>query len=42
MIMATELFGSPIYEIRETWMGPDELHQVNYALRALPKGLKFL
>ena len=23
-------------------MGPDELRQANYALRALPKGLKFL
>ena len=42
MIMVAKLFGSSIYEIRDTWMGPDELHQANYALRALPKGLKFL
>ena len=42
MIMATNLLGSSIYEIKETWMGLDELCQVNYALRALPKGLKFL
>ena len=28
MIVATELFGSSIYEIRETWAGLDELHQV--------------
>ena len=42
MIKAADLLGSSIYEIRETWAGPDELHQVNYALRALPKGLKFL
>ena len=42
MIMAGELFASPFYEIRETWMGPDELCQVNFMLRALPKGLKFL
>ena len=27
---------------RWIWMGPDELRQVNYALRSLPKGLKFL
>ena len=40
--MATELLGSSIYEIKETWMGLDELQQANYALRALPKGLKFL
>ena len=24
------------------WIGPDELRQANYALRSLPKGLKFL
>ena len=42
MIMAAELFGSSIYEIKETWAVPYELQQVNYALRTLPKGLKFL
>ena len=42
MIMAAELFGSSIYEIKETWVGLDELQQANYALRTLPKGLKFL
>ena len=42
MIMAAELLGSSVYEIKETWVGPDELQQANYALRALPKGLKFL
>ena len=42
MIVANELFGSSIYEIKETWMGPDELQQANYTLRTLPKGLKFL
>ena len=36
MIVAAELLGSSIYEIKETWMGPDELWQANYALRTLP------
>ena len=34
--------GLAIYKIQEVWKGPDELWQANYALRALPKGLKFL
>ena len=42
MIIAAELLGSSIYEIKETWTGPDELQQANYTLRTLPKGLKFL
>ena len=42
MFVAAYLLGSSIYEIRETWVGLDELHQVNYTLRTLPKGLKFL
>ena len=42
MIVASELLGSSIYEIKEAWAGPDELWQANYALRILPKGLKFL
>ena len=42
--MATnaELLGTSIHEIQASWMGPKELKQANYALRALPKGLKFL
>ena len=42
--MATnaELLGTSIYKIQASWMGPDELKQANYALRSLPKGLKFL
>ena len=36
------LLGLAIYEIQEAWKGPDELQQANYALRSLPKGLKFL
>ena len=39
---STELLGTSIYEIQASWMGPDELKQANYALRSLPKGLKFL
>ena len=42
MIMATELLGSSIYKIKETWVGPDELWQANYAPRTLPKVLNFL
>ena len=42
MIVAANLLGSSIYEIRETWAGPDDLTQANYALRTLSKGLKFL
>ena len=37
-----ELLGLAIYKIQEVWKGPDELQQANYALRSLPKGLKFL
>ena len=42
MAESTELLGSAIYKIQEVWMGPDKLQQANYALRSLPKGLKFL
>ena len=42
MAETTQLLGSTIYEIKEVWPGPDELQQANYALRTLPKGLKFL
>ena len=42
--MATnaKLLGTAIHKIQASWMGPEELKQVNYALRVLPKGLKFL
>ena len=42
MAKSTKLLGLAIYEIQEVWKGPDELQQANYALRSLPKGLKFL
>ena len=42
MATSTDLLGTSIYEIQASWMGPDELRQANYALRSLPKGLKFL
>ena len=42
MATSAELLGTSIYEIQASWMAPDELRQANYALRFLPKGLKFL
>ena len=42
MAMSTSLLGTSIHEIQASWAGPKELKQVNYALRSLPKGLKFL
>ena len=42
MAGTTELLGSAIYEIKEVWTGLDKLHQANYAMKTLPKGLKFL
>ena len=42
MAKSTNLLGTSIHEIQAVWMGLDELRQANYALRALPKGLKFL
>ena len=42
MAKSAKLLGLAINEIQEVWKGPDELLQANYALRALPKGLKFL
>ena len=42
MAKRAKLLGSAIYKIQEVWMGLDELWQANYALRSLPKGLKFL
>ena len=42
MAESAMLLGLAIYKIQEVWKGPDELQQANYALRSLPKGLKFL
>ena len=42
MAKTAKLLGLAIYEIKEVWVGPDELWQANYALRTLLKGLKFL
>ena len=42
MATSTKLLGTSIYEIQVSWTGLDELRQANYALRSLPKGLKFL
>ena len=42
MAKSTNLLGTTIYEIQKVWKGLDELQQANYALRSLPKGLKFL
>ena len=42
MAKSTKLLGLAIYKIQEVWKGPDDLQQANYALRSLPKGLKFL
>ena len=42
MAKSADLLDTAIHEIQEVWMGPDELWQANYALRSLPKGLKFL
>ena len=42
MATSAELLDTSIYEIQASWMGPDELRQANYALRSLPKDLKFL
>ena len=42
MAASAELLGTSIYKIQASRMVPDELKQANYALRSLPKGLKFL
>ena len=42
MAASTSLLGTSIHEIQASWTGPEELKQANYALRSLPKGLKFL
>ena len=42
MAKSTDLLGTSIQKIQAVPMGQDELRQANYALRSLPKGLKFL
>ena len=42
MAKSAALLGTSIHEIQALWTGPDEIRQANYALRSLPKGLKFL
>ena len=42
MDKSAELLGTSIHEIQVVWTGLDELRHANYALRSLPKGLKFL
>ena len=42
MAKSANLLGTSIHKIQAVWTGPDELRQANYALRSLPKGLKFL
>ena len=39
---SANLLGTSIHEIQASLTGPKELKQANYALRSLPKGLKFL
>ena len=41
MIETAGLLSSAIYEIQEAWTGQKELQNANYALRTLPKGLRF-
>ena len=42
MAASAKLLGMSIYKIQVVWTGLDELRPANYALRSLPKGLKFL
>ena len=42
MAESANLLGTTIHEIQAVWTGLDKLWQANYALRTLPKGLKFL
>ena len=41
MVESASLLGSVIYEIQETWTWRCGLEYANYALKTLPKGLKF-
>ena len=42
MAESTNILGTAIHKIHVVTTGPDELWQATYALRFLPKGLKFL
>ena len=42
MAKSANLLGTTIHEIQVVWTRLEELWQANYALRSLPKGLKFL
>ena len=42
MATSAELSGTSIYKIQAVWTGLDGLRHAIYALRSLPKGLKFL
>ena len=42
MAQTAKLLSLAIYEIKEVWVGLDELQQANYTLRTLPMGLRFL
>ena len=41
MIESANLLGSKIYKIQDSWTGRHKLEYANYALKTLPKGLKF-
>ena len=41
MIKSAGLLSFEIHEIKETWTGQSKLQYANYALRTLPKGLRF-
>ena len=36
------LLGESIFEIQQSWKGPEHLQQANYVFQSQPKGLKFL
>ena len=38
----TGLLGESIFEIQQSWKGPDHLKQANYVFHSQPKGLRFL
>ena len=41
MIKSAGLLSSEMHEIKETWTGQNKLQYANFALRCLPKGLRF-
>ena len=42
LALSTSLLDECIFEIQDSWKGPDHLKHANYVLLDLPKGLKFL